>query len=206
MSSTKGSKPSKAPTQEMLVYASRLSEKEKVSAFSTGRILGVPQVSDMLKICTTEVIGQRMVLAEGLLDVAKRMMDTKGQLPSDEASLRCIVSRSYYSVYHSIRAAAMHANGFDPDGHDETVIALRRLLTENSFRSKSKLPGDADKKVEEAKANRGVADYSPYGLSRYPGGEVYISITGGTWGAAAKFNVDLADQFHVGCMRYVGLK
>ena len=192
--------------KEMLVYASRLSEKEKIEAFSTGRIFQVPQVAGVVQECITEVVQHRMILAGNLLEVAKRLVHADGLLKIDEPNLRTAVNRAYYAIHHSIRAAAMHANGYDPDGHSEAILALTALLGDNAFRAKSGLAAGTDKKVEESKANRGVADYSPFELSRFPGGETRIKITGGNWPDAAKFNLDLADRVLVGCLRFVGLQ
>src|SRR5579872_3412640 len=92
---------------------------------------------------------------------------------------------------------ALHENGYDPDGHAESIECLADLLKDNSFCGRSALRPDVVKEIVEARDNRVVADYSPFEQSRYPNGSVDILITGLKWEDAAKFNIDLADKLLV---------
>jgi len=197
--------PSKTPsiTKDMLVHVSRLSKTEKVAAFSTGTIYQIADVSTIVQGCVKQVVEHRLLLADKLLEVAKRLdKEGRGAQP-DEFLLRSAVNRAYYSMHNSLRAISLHSLGHDPDDHASAIGTLAELLKDNAFRSRSHLLVGTDKKASQAMDNRLVADYSPYEISRYPNGAVRITITNGNWADASKFNIDLANEILIGSLSLV---
>lgn len=90
----------------------------------------------------------RLGLAEALLRDARKLLKPGSRM------LRASVSRSYYSMYHAMRAASFYAHG--GDDHQE-----HRVLP-------TKAPEDmADRdvwsnKLKDARERRNAADYDPY--------------------------------------------
>ena len=98
----------------------------------------------------------------------------------------------------------MYQNQWDPDGHEKTIKVLAESMKKSSFRARTGFKAEIDREVSEARTNRVIADYSPYLISRLPEGS-HIHLTGGQWGKAAEFNLDLAEKVLTGALRFIGL-
>lgn len=150
-----------------------------------------------------EVVVDRLSRAERCLKLSELLMRPYMGKTPDEESLRAAIGRAYYSAHHSIRAMVLRIEGYDPDGHEESIKALGALLRDKKFRKRSKLSHQTARKISEAKDNRSVADYSPYDLSRKPDSEAWIFITDNDWRKAAQFNVRWAKKVFNGALKVV---
>jgi len=186
---------------ETLVYTDRLLKAEMVAAFNQDAAFPFSGLRASLQAAVADVCLDRLVRADGCLRLARRLA-APGE--ADEETLRAAISRAYYSVHHSLRSMALWQNKWDPDGHEESIKALKTLLEDNNFRHRSGLLEDTVDRVTEARANRHVADYSPYKVQRDPPNTRWIRITNDSWTDAAQFNLDLAAELSQAAMRFVG--
>ena len=151
-----------------------------------------------------EVAIDRLIRADGCLQVA-RLLHTASIGAAGSEELRGAASRAYYSIHHSIRAMCLWQNKWDPDGHEESIRELKKLLTENAFLHRSGLEPNISLRIIEARANRHVADYSPHEMQRNNARNAVETITDGRWEDAARFNIDLALELLRGAFKFVGL-
>jgi len=189
-----------AQPTETLVFVARLTREEKDTIYRQKTAFPGSNVQAQLLAAVDDVCLDRLTRADGCLKVAKQLRQA-----GDEESLRASVSRGYYSAHHSIRAMALWHNHWDPDGHEESIRKLKRLLSDNAFLGRSGLAPDMVSHIIEARTNRHVADYSPYAVQRTPP-EVRANqtITQNNWGDAANFNIQLAEQFLAAAVKVVG--
>jgi len=185
---------------ETLIFVHRLTASETAAVFAHDAVFPASGLKPRLLEAIEEACLDRLIRAGGCLDLANRLFSAA----ADEETLRAAISRAYYSVHHSLRAMALWQNKWDPDGHEESIQAFRTLLKDSIFRHRSGLPEDAANRVIEARANRHVADYSPYKVQRDPPNTRWIIITNDSWTDAARFNLDLANEISQAALRFVG--
>jgi uncharacterized protein (UPF0332 family) len=179
---------------ETLLYVARLSAAQKRAVFQHDGAFPGSGLTNSLRAAVDEVCVERLILAERFRDAA---MALRARADNDEALLRIAVSRAYYSIHHAIRAICLRHNTWDPDGHEASIQALKKLLADNSFRSRSGLAADDEQAVAKARTNRHVADYSPFDEQHFfekDGREVTERITGNDWEQAADYNIALAKR------------
>jgi uncharacterized protein (UPF0332 family) len=189
---------------ETLIYVARLSADEKDAALTIDRSFPQTGLWARLLSAVEEVAIDRLVRADGCLQVAK-LLHTASLGVAGSEELRGAASRAYYSIHHSIRAMCLWQNKWDPDGHEESIRELKKLLTENTFLHRTGLARGVLAEVNEARENRHVADYSPYDFQRNNPGDGFEEITGERWDEAAKLNIDLAERMLAAGFRFVGL-
>lgn len=129
-----------------LLFVSK-SPKEKLDSLAAGASL-VQRTGYQIKELRNKAAVDRLALARALL------RDAIAAMQANPVLYRTAVSRSYYSMYHALRAAAyLHHGGDDHEQH--TVLP-------------SKIPDDfPDKKdwentLKSARYERNRADYDPY--------------------------------------------
>ncbi len=182
---------------QTLLYVARLSADEKEAIFAQDKAFPNSNLKSALFSAVTDVCIDRLIRADGCLQVAKPLCSSP-----DPETLRAGVARAYYSMHHSLRAIALWRNRWDPDGHEESIKQFKLLLQDNAFVQQSCLAADVWEKVIEARNNRHVADYSPYDMQREPRG--ITRITGNDWHSAAQFNYDLAETLLNSAFKVVG--
>ena len=182
---------------QTLIYVARLSADEKRSLLAQGDAFRKSNLKSTLLSAVEDVCIDRLIRAGGCLRLALQLCSS-----ADEEMVRAAVGRAYYSMHHSLRAMALWRNKWDPDGHEESIRQLKRLLQENAFVHQSGLAADVWKKVTEARTNRHVADDSPYDVQREPEGVAGIS--GNNWTSAAQFNNNLAEELLNSAFKIVG--
>lgn len=190
--------------KDILVHLFRLSSQEKTAIFQVAKALQTPQVATVFNDCLMEAVFDRMVRAEGCLELAKSLLAQRQQPPLEEERIRTVIGRAYYSIHHSIRAMCLHHLEFDPDGHEESIGEFETLLTDNAFRARSGLAPNVVAEIHQGKDNRSIADYSPYDVSRKPNTDVSIR-TSNNWQDALQFNVGLAERIFGAANRITGL-
>jgi len=129
-----------------LLFVSK-SPKDKLGSLEAGASL-VQRTGYQIKELRSKAADDRLALARALL------RDASAAMLTSPALYRTAVSRSYYSMYHALRAAAYLYHGGD-DHEQHTVLP-------------SKIPDDfPDKKnwentLKNARLERNRADYDPY--------------------------------------------
>lgn len=189
-----------AQSFETLVFLHRLKASETEAVFAHDAVFPTSGLKAKLLQAVEDACVDRLLRAAGCLDMARRLMTLDG----DEETQRTGIGRAYYSIHHSLRAIALWQNKWDPDGHEETIQELRRLLKSKAFRDRSGLAEDSYDQIIEARTNRHIADYSPYEVQRDPPRVAWIGITKGRWAEAAGYNLSLADTVFEAGMRFVG--
>ena len=179
-------------TLKALVYVSRLSKAEKDDLYKVDSGFPEQKVGEALREAIQDVLVDRLILAHGCLETAKRLASPT----ADEEDLRAAVNRAYYSVHHAIRVLILREIGFEADGHELAIQELKRLLRDEDFRRRSGLDEDVVNDISEARDNRSVADYSPYIQSRRDKKADPIPITDDNWRKASEFNIRLAERIH----------
>ena len=182
---------------QTLIYVARLSADEKEAILAQDKAFPNSDLKSALFSAVTDVCVDRLIRADGCLQVAKPLCSS-----ADEETLRAGVARAYYSMHHSLRAIALWRNKWDPDGHEQSIKQLKLLLQDNAFVQQTSLASNDWQKVTEARNNRHVADYSPYDTQRELRG--IVSITGNNWQSAAQFNYDLAETLLNSAFKVVG--
>lgn len=185
---------------ETLIFVHRLTASETAAIFAHDAVFPASGLKSRLLKAIEEACLDRLIRADGCLDLANRLYGAA----VDEETLRAATSRAYYSAHHSLRAMALWQNKWDPDGHEESIKAFKTLLEDNNFHRRSGLSEDAVSRVIEARANRHVADYSPYKVQRDPPNTRWITITNDNWADAARFNLYLATELSQAATRFVG--
>lgn len=183
-----------AEPYDTLRYVARLSAAQKAAAYTQDAAFPGSNLGARLRSAIEDVSQDRLIRAEGCLRVARKLRD---EANGDEELLRSAIVRAYYCIHHAVRAICLRENQFDPDGHAESIEALKKLLAEPAFRLRSALPLEEYKTVIEARMNRHVADYSPYQeqpSSTALDNKAMDRITDNDWARAADFNIDLADK------------
>ncbi len=186
---------------DTLVYVARLSQSEDATLRSLDAAFPGSRLRQSQLAAVPDVCLDRLVRAEGCLEVARSLLAN----PNNEEHLRTAVGRAYYSIHHSIRVMALWHNNWDPDGHDGSIQQLKELLKDNNFRHNTGLVIDVWQRVNEAKDNRHVADYSPYNLHRDLKDRNVFAISGWDWLTAANFNVELAEEIVAAASKFIGL-
>ena len=184
---------------ETLIFVHRLTASEMAAVFAHDAAFPASGLKSRLLEAIEEACLDRLIRADGCLQLANRLYS----VAVDEETLRASIGRAYYSVHHSLRAIALWQNKWDPDGHEESIQAFRTLLKDSNFRHRSGLPEDAANQVIEARANRHVADCSPYKVQRDPPNTRWIITTNDNWADAARFNLDLANEISQAALRFV---
>ena len=185
---------------ETLIFVHRLTASETAAVFAHDAVFPASGLKPRLLEAIEEACLDRLIRAGGCLDLANRLFSAA----ADEETLRAAISRAYYSVHHSLRAMALWQNKWDPDGHEETIGQLKRLLKDKPFRNQTGLDEDTYDRVIEARTNRHIADYSPYDVQRDPPRTDWVGITRGNWTEAAKFNLTLAEVALEAAVRFIG--
>lgn len=186
---------------ETLLHVARLSQSEDATIRSLDAAFPGSDLRKRQFAAIQDVCMDRLVRAEGCLEVSRFLLASLG----GEERLRASVGRAYYSIHHSIRIMALWYNNWDPDGHESSIQQLRELLKESKFRHQTGLAMDVWERVGVARDNRHVADYSPYDFQRDSKGRGVIAITGQDWLLAAKFNVHLAEELVTAASKLIGL-
>jgi hypothetical protein len=99
---------------------------------------------------------------------------------------------------------AMWKYSWDPDGHEESITAFKKMLGDNAFCCQTGLQADVHKDVSQAMTNRHVADYSPYDRQRSnKQGSGFESISEGDWRLAVLFNEKCATKILNAAYRFI---
>lgn len=112
-----------------------------------------------------QVVDDRLAFADRLLAFSTRMLNGAGGGGDADMVLRMALARSYYAAYHALRALHMAFEGWDPDGHKETVEATVKLFVKHpalAARFSWATPG-LPAALTELLEERHVADYHFYG-------------------------------------------
>jgi uncharacterized protein (UPF0332 family) len=177
-------------------FVSRLSAEERRRLEDISDAFPRLKLQKELRHAVCDVAVDRLVLAEELLQAARRCFKS--------ADYRSAIGRAYYAAYHSARVIVLWYMNHDTDGHLETLNALQKLLvSRKSVRDETGLVAEVVSDLLEARANRSVADYSPYESSREAGSMKAIPLTDGSWDAAAKFNLSCAERMSQGANRCI---
>ena len=192
-------------TDPLKVYVDRLTAGEKDAALKLDEVCPGADVKARLFAAVEDVCIDRLSRAEGCLSLARYLRGPASGLDPADEYLRGVVSRAYYSIHHSIRSMALWRNKWDPDGHEESIKEFRIMLGDSQFLRATRLTEDAGALVVAARANRHVADYSPYTLQRTPPKTDGVPITGGDWAQAADFNLQVAEDLFRAALRFCGL-
>lgn len=188
-----------AQPQSVLTYVARITRAEKTAMFNHTAAFNATALQVILLDAIEEVCLDRLIRADGCLRLAKLL-----QLDTNEEAQRAAVGRAYYSIHHSIRTMALWQNKWDPDGHEESIKEFKKLLSDSSCAHRSGLTVDISERIVTARANRHVADYSPYDEQRDPPDISAVGITGVSWPNAVVFNINVAEQVLTGATKFIG--
>ena len=184
---------------ETLLFIHRLTLTEKTAVYAHNQAFPSSGLAAAFAAAIQDVCIDKLIRADGCLELAKSLA-----VNTENESQRASIGRAYYCIHHCLRAMLLWQNQWDPDGHEQSIKEFGALLQDNTFRNRSGLPLNTEKRVTEAQANRHVADYSPYIFQRNPPGTGLISISDGNWSDAAQFNIALAEEIFQAAMKYIG--
>jgi uncharacterized protein (UPF0332 family) len=198
-----------------LVYLSRITQEERHQLFRADDAFKSFGLRRQWQALIDRLADDRIVRAKRCLEVAEFLASQADSAPLDlqKELLRSAVTKAYYSIHHAIRSITLIENGWEEDGHQESISALGKMLEKEGFRKRSRLDAAIRKELAVARNNRSVTDYSPYDFSRretktkdnrvktqLPASDVaeraarveWIYITEKDWRKAARHNIDLA--------------
>ncbi len=189
-----------AEPRETLIFVARLTCAEQTTIAEQEAAFPGSNLRIRLHAAVEDVCLDRLGRADGCIEMAKLIARA-----DDEESLRTAVGRGYYSAHHSVRVMALWWNKWDPDGHQESLKQLKKLLTHNDFCGRSGLAPEVHSRLVEARTNRHVADYSPYAVQRTPPDvRPNETITGNAWRDAANFNIQVAGDLLKAALKIIG--
>lgn len=184
---------------ETLLFVHRLTLTEKTAVYTHNQAFPSSGLAAAFAIAIQDVCIDKLIRADGCLELAKSLATN-----TENESQRASIGRAYYCIHHCLRAMLLWQNQWDPDDHEQSIKEFGALLQDNTFRNRSGLPLNTEKRVAEAQTNRHVADYSPCIFQRDPPKTGRISITNGTWPDAVQFNIALAEEIFQAAINYVG--
>jgi uncharacterized protein (UPF0332 family) len=192
---------STATVAKSLLFLSRLSKTEKCGLYAIDQAFPELGLGGAFRSRLKEAIAYRLRLGMEFRLVAERLSKSE-----DTGDLRIAINRGYYSVHHSIRAMLLKRDEYETDGHTAAIEELKKILKKDSQEAaRIGLDLTIFRKINEAKNNRSVADYSPYVGSRTEATADSISITGNDWRAAAQFNAEIAADVSGVAQRFTGV-
>ncbi len=184
---------------EALLFVHRLTLTDKTAVYAHNQAFPSSGLAAAFAAALQDVCIDKLIRADGCLELAKSLAAS-----TENESQRASIGRAYYCIHHCLRAMLLWQNKWDPDGHEQSIKEFGTLLQDTSFRNRSGLPLNTEKRVAEAQTNRHIADYSPYISQRNPPKPGRISITNGNWSDAVEFNITLAEEIFQAAMKYVG--
>ncbi len=184
---------------ETRLFIHRLTQAEKMAVYAHNQAFPSSGLAAAFATAIQDVCIDKLIRGDGCLELAKSLAAS-----TENESQRASIGRAYYCIHHSLRAMLLWQNKWDPDGHEQSIKEFGTLLQDTTFRNRSGLPLNTEKRVTEALTNRHVADYSPYVFQRNPPGTGLISISNGAWPNAVQFNIALAEEIFRAAMKYVG--